>query len=70
MRKRKKKPLSETVHPDILARAEAANRATNKHLKELRRLGYTTEPDMDLEASVLMVETASIIAGVEKLSDE
>jgi len=67
--KRKRKSLPETVHPDILAQAEQANASMNKHLGALREIGYYRGDNIPLDLSVLAVEAASIIRGVEKMKN-
>ena len=66
MKRRKRQPLSKTVHPDILERAKIANTNTNEHLAALREMGLTKQGDISLETSVLLVETASLILEIEK----
>ena len=79
--RRKRKSITETVHPAILERATAANERYNKHLTALRERGYTIKVrnrdgsvfdmpvggDIPLDLSALMVEAASIIKTMEGL---
>ena len=80
---KKRKSITEVVHPAILARAEAGHQNAAKINAALptrakwwvgsRTDGKLIDVDMDNELSpeliALMVETASITAGLEKLKN-